>query len=466
MAAKKGEQESEKLIIEGIVFDCSGKAKKPLKEACIAVNKSNSYVTNAKGKFKFAIKRKAKYIVVSAKGFVERKLKFVEGKKYKICLVPIRKGVSSKTQYLPELIIVLTDKEFKKIEGNPNEIDGKIKKIMLDKARLLYEGRAVKIPDDSEIILCECNKQVGIIQNVEINGKLEGNPLPHAGSKEEGEVDLNLFIRQPDYGFGDLIQKCCCDNIEPQTIVKPKNAISVGVLDSGIDVQFINEYFRRNHPSVLLSNFTIRNKSCSNSNLSPNIGHGTMVVISLLERLYTGKKPFKKHVCINGYNIVRSQVLKGDNFPSNIITQADIVCALLKAIKENEYLNMSFGYTEDTHLIRMIMKNLPKEILGVTCSAGNEGKEIDLSRHFHYPSGYSREFPDDRIKEVTGLMKVGSKMRLWQQNQDVRTNTIPGQVVGVFPKSQDDAVINKATRSGGTSFSAPRYLASIIKGDE
>lgn len=451
--------------ISGIILDC--KSKKPIKYAQISL-RSNKTAANSKGEFIIENPANAKRFKVEAEGYAPKNLNIYNSSYYNarrkcfiICLDAARKGVSEETTYLPELVIVLTDKEFAAIKGNANVLDDLIKAAMIQKAKKMFEGKAVEIPQDSEVVLCECNKHVGVIQKVNINGTLEGDPLPRAGSKEEGEADLNLYTRFDNIGFGTLSSRCCSHGTDPDNVKVPGNAINVGILDSAIDTDFVYNYFRTNHSEVDTSKFIIINRSCTTDQSSTDVDHGTTVAICLLKRLYVELK-FQKSICINAYNIVRSQLLHGDLYPTNIITQADIVCALLKAIPENSYLNLSFGFNEDTHLIQNIMRRLPSSLKFVTTSAGNEGKDITNGINFHYPSGYARDFRTGKIREVTGTMKKGARTVRWVKDANRQTNNVivvpPGYI-----KAEDDAVVNTNSKAGGTSFSSPRYLAGLIK---
>lgn len=393
-----------------------------------------------------------------------------------------RRGIENTEDYrfLPEFLIVLDKEEFDNLDVTPSNIDKRLKTLILQKAKREFRINGIKCPKSvtiDSVRLCPCNKRVGTVHNPAL-GDFQGDPIHNAGGRPQGDPirdpggrpngDINSYINLNNViaQSGFIHQASCCCKDSGSNGPKPDKALQISVLDTAVDIPFVYQYIAQHYPTIDTSLFSIIDKTCQHSDLSTNTSHGTMVVISLLERLYNHKKKRKTPVCINLYNVARDFVPPKSKLPIQIITQADVLCSLLKAVDDgNMFLNMSFGFSYQVHLIEKVLLEILPKVKLITCSAGNDGHNLTDGQHVNYPSGFAREFDTDQIKEVTGTM-IDRRNRIvpWFKNATALTNKI-GRVSGLrnYKRCEDDAVLDDSSKSGGTSFSSPRFLGKLLR---
>lgn len=380
-------------------------------------------------------------------------------------------------RFLSEFLIVLEKEEFENLKVTPKDVDIKLKRLFLKRAKDEFKINEIPCPrlTIKDVTLCECNKRVGIVNNSRLGdfqgdpirnagGRPQGDPLRDTGGRPKGDVNSYITLNELVGQSGFIHHSCCCSksNVE---VRKPKNAKQIGVLDTAVDVKFVYEYMSVHYPKVDRSLFSIVNKSCQHTGLSSNSGHGTMVVICLLEKLYANNRKKKQPVCINVYNVARDILLPGNKLPTQIIAQSDVICELYKAVEDgNKLLNMSFGFTYQVHLIEKVIEEILPMVKIITCSAGNDGFDLTDGQHVNYPSAFARDFDTKKIKEVTGFMLDGNNKKVpWEKNAIVQTNKIKkiGNLDN-YKRCMENAVLDEHTNSGGTSFSSPRLLGTLI----
>jgi len=348
-----------------------------------------------------------------------------------------------------------------------------VKDDFIKKARNLYPGLQEIDESEFDARICKCNNQVAVVflKNGLILGEIQNSPLTGDGV-DQG--DVNYYS---DITFESLVisEKLISKNVveykpnqnNDQSELYLGNAtevekwIDVIFLDTAIDRTLLRHFINTRPNSIDINLIKISEASCIGDE-PKSMTHGTAVVFCFLERYFETTRSNKVGINIIVYDVSRFI----PELQRVVIPQFRVVCALLKIAKEYpdcKYMNMSFGFDIPIPQVKELITGILINNCILTCSAGNKGWNItNPNGLFNYPSGYSRiNGVTGKLYEVFGNMGYGTTVvQEWDDGEDNKTNfTIPS----IHSKSRhDNAVWNETNNSGGTSFAAPRALASLI----
>jgi Subtilase family len=269
------------------------------------------------------------------------------------------------------------------------------------------------------------------------DGEIIATGVPHfdpQSSQIESPVSMKLPQTEPNTGYGKL------------------EAISVGIIDSGINLK--GENLIVGSINIGLNyNFITSNPADTNNITDPNsVIHGTKIA-----------RIIKKEMGTQPVNIVGLKTFDS----LNIGNLYDNLCAIMYAIKHKiKVVNISWGGKKDSPIFQEVMKRAVAANLIIVCSAGNENIDIDVTPYF--PACYSdNAMFGKNVVTVTSLYKEsvcmnrsGSGTKI---DVTVRADTsIKGRCLHFVPNAFGDST-RASTYESGTSYAAPYVTAAVIK---
>jgi Subtilase family len=269
------------------------------------------------------------------------------------------------------------------------------------------------------------------------DGEIIATGIPHF-DPESPQIDSPVSMKLPQP--------------EPKGGYGKSEAISVGIIDSGINLK--GETLIENSLNIGLNyNFVTSNPGDTNNITDPNIViHGTKIARIIKQEM--GTQP----VSIVGLKTYDSL---------NVGNLYDNLCAIMYAIKHKiKVINVSWGGKKDSPIFQEVMKRAVAANLIIVCSAGNEDIDIDVTPYF--PACYSdHTMFGKNVVTVTSLYKdsvcmnrSGSGTKI---DVTVRADTSnKGRCLHFIPNAVGDST-KPATYESGTSYATPYVTAAVTK---
>ncbi len=269
------------------------------------------------------------------------------------------------------------------------------------------------------------------------DGEIIATGVPHfdpESSQIDSPVSMKLPQTEPKGGYGK------------------SEAISVGIIDSGINLK--GEDLIAGSINIGLNyNFVTSNAADTNNISDPNLViHGTKIA-----------RIIKKEMGTQPINIVGLKTFDS----LNVGNLYDNLCAIMYAIKHKiKVVNVSWGGKKDSPIFQEVMKRALAANLIIVCSAGNENIDIDVTPYF--PACYS-DHPlfGKNVITVTSLYKdsvcmnrSGSGTKI---DVTVRADTSnKGRCLHFIPNASGSSSTS-ATYESGTSYATPYVTAAVTK---
>ena len=269
------------------------------------------------------------------------------------------------------------------------------------------------------------------------DGEIIATGVPHFDPKSpqiNSPVSMKIPQKEPETGYGK------------------SEAISVGIIDTGINSA--GEKLIASSINMGLNyNFVTSNPADTNDITDPNkIIHGTKIARIIKQEM--GNQP------------VRIVGLK--TFDSlNVGNLYDNLCAIMYAIKHKiKVINVSWGGKKDSPIFQEVMKRAVAANLIIVCSAGNENIDIDVTPYF--PACYSNHIMFGKnVITVTSIYnksvcmnRSGSGTKI---DVTVRADTSNnGRCLHFIPNATGNSTVT-ATYESGTSYAAPYVTAAVTK---
>jgi hypothetical protein len=269
------------------------------------------------------------------------------------------------------------------------------------------------------------------------DGEIIATGVPHfdpESSQISSPVSMKLPQTEPNVGYGK------------------SEAISVGIIDSGINLK--GEDLIAGSINVGLNyNFVTSNPADTNNITDPNLViHGTKIA-----------RIIKQEMGIQPVNIVGLKTFDS----LNVGNLYDNLCAIMYAIKHKlKVVNVSWGGKKDSPIFQEVMKRALAANLIIVCSAGNENIDIDVTPYF--PACYSdHSMFGKNVVTVTSMYnrsvcmnRSGSGTKI---DVTVRADTSSnGRCLHLIPNAIGDST-TPATYESGTSYAAPYVTAAVTK---
>lgn len=379
-----------------------------------------------------------------------------------------KKPGSIKPTYFQELII----------ESNtPDNEDH-----FINLANELYDIDLRSIPG-LKVNICPCEPKVALISvNSFPDGVLhpEGSKKSDDNGSNNGDTNFYSSIKNERNILGAFMKSKPKDLKTHSFPDKTAKSINIAFLDTYVDCDFLFHLSNLNNNNIKTENISLEFQDCV-TDKEPETDHGTAVVFCFLNEFYSHPRNADKKVHLHIFNVTRKIEIDGEEEPDIVVTQFKVLCSLykIKAIKNIDYINMSFGFSTNLPILEKLLKkqseNKPPIINAkITCSAGNDGLDISNgSGDCNYPSGYAREEGYPNIIEVFGAeienhprSRLSGYNNVWLNLDGGMESNRLGTPHDPTGTSEANAVFyrNDNRYEGGTSFAAPRKLANIITG--
>jgi Subtilase family len=329
----------------------------------------------------------------------------------------------------------------KKRNYSESDTNGNEKNIISRFFDIFKVADAVNVVVDSNKT-CDCDGGLLLLAGPDLHkvgttlnpdGEIIATGIPHF-DPESPKIDSPVSMKLPQP--------------EPKTGYGKSEAISVGIIDSGINLK--GEDSIANSINIGLNyNFVTSNLADTNNITDPNIViHGTKIARIIKQEM--GTQP----VSIVGLKTYDSL---------NVGNLYDNLCAIMYAIKHKiKVVNVSWGGKKDSPIFQEVMKRAVDANLIIVCSAGNENIDIDVTPYF--PACYSNHTMFGKnVVTVTSLYKdsvcmnkSGSGTKI---DVTVRADTSSkGRCLHFIPKGG-----TPATYESGTSYATPYVTAAVAK---
>ena len=268
------------------------------------------------------------------------------------------------------------------------------------------------------------------------DGEIIATGVPHFDPESLQNSPVSMKIPQP----------------EPQVGYGKSEAISVGIIDTGINLE--GETLISSSINLGLNyNFVASNRADTNNITDPNkVIHGTKIARIIKQEM--------------GGQLVSIVGLK--TFDSlNVGNLYDNLCAIMYAIKHKiKVVNVSWGGKKDSPIFREVMKRAMDAKLIIVCSAGNENIDIDVTPYF--PACYSdHAMFGKNVVTVTSMYKDSVCMNRSGSGTKIDVTVTAdasskGRCLHFIPNAKGSSK-DSATYESGTSYAAPYDTAAVAK---
>lgn len=268
------------------------------------------------------------------------------------------------------------------------------------------------------------------------DGEIIATGIPHF-DPESSSIDSPVSMKMPQP--------------EPQAGYGKSEAISVGIIDSGLNLK--DETFISSSINLGLNyNFVTSNPADTNNVTDPNsVIHGTKIARIIKQEM--GNQP----ISIVGLKTFDSL---------NVGNLYDNLCAVMYAIKHKiKVVNVSWGGKKDSPIFQEVMKRAVDAKLIIVCSAGNENIDIDVTPYF--PACYSDHAVFGKnVVTVTSLYKDSVCMNRSGSGKKIDvtvradTSSKNGRCLHFIPNANGGL---PATYESGTSYATPYVTAAVTK---